>query len=151
MIVVFSLISRYFPSLDTDFVTPYESIVASGTSTKNFYENTNDNEVTPSTSTLTIPPFQRKLPILPVLLIGFIQILAAAFVIILEIFVFDIGVGLWCGFVYGFAGSAALILGKRRLFLLENFRMFRFFSFQSSRYGSRTLSNINSFDDSIRW
>jgi hypothetical protein len=64
-----------------------------------------------STSISLIPPFQKKLPIIPVIILGFFELLGGLIVLILEVLVFDIAVGLWCGLIYGIAGAAAIVLG----------------------------------------
>jgi hypothetical protein len=82
------------------------------------YENNNTQQPTyvsvegnlPSISTLT-PSFQKKLSIIPVAILGCFEILGGLSVLILEILVFDIAVGLWCGFIYVLAGTAAIVLG----------------------------------------
>ena len=100
-----------FITIDTEIVTPYETILSPLTTPSRLH---------PSESTLPIvPPFQQKLPIFPVLLLGFIQFICGLFVIILEILVFDIGVGLWCGFIYALTGISALILGKSLSFFSQ--------------------------------
>ncbi len=65
----------------------------------------------PSISPSLTPPFQKKLPIIPVVVLGFFEVLSGLIVIVLEILVFDIAIGLWCGFIYVLAGVAALVLG----------------------------------------
>jgi len=57
------------------------------------------------------PSFQKKLPIIPVAILGLFEILSGLTVLVLEILIFDIAIGLWCGFIYVFAGLAAIILG----------------------------------------
>jgi len=63
-----------------------------------------------STDSSLTPPFQKKLPIIPVVILGFFEILSGLTVVVLEILVFDIAIGLWCGFIYILAGVAAVIL-----------------------------------------
>jgi hypothetical protein len=109
--------------LDTD--TPishyqYETVLSSSP-IRSFYENNNNNTEqptyisfelnSPSISPSLTPPFQKKLPIIPVAILGFIEVLSGLMVIVLEILVFDIAIGLWCGFIYVLAGMAALVLG----------------------------------------
>ncbi len=43
--------------------------------------------------------------------LGFFEIFGGLIVLVLEVLVFDIAVGLWCGFIYALAGIAAMILG----------------------------------------
>jgi hypothetical protein len=64
-----------------------------------------------TTSSSLTPPFQKKLPIIPVTLLGFSEILSGLIILILEILIFNIGIGLWCGFIYVLAGMAAIVLG----------------------------------------
>jgi hypothetical protein len=64
----------------------------------------------PSTSP-SIPAFQRKLPIIPVLMLGSFELICGLFVLILEILVFDIAIGVWCGFIFALAGVAAIVFG----------------------------------------
>jgi len=59
----------------------------------------------------TTPAFQKKLPIIPVTILGLFEILSGLTVLVLEILIFDIAIGLWCGFIYVLAGMAAIILG----------------------------------------
>ncbi len=44
-------------------------------------------------------------------LLGFSEILSGLIILILEILIFNIGIGLWCGFIYVLAGMAAIVLG----------------------------------------
>ncbi|CAF1242754.1 unnamed protein product [Adineta ricciae] len=86
---------------------------------RTFYQNTSQQpayvsfeSIPPSIdkdNSLT-PPFQKKLPIIPVIILGFCQILGGLIVLTLEVLVFDLAVGLWCGFIYALAGIAALVL-----------------------------------------
>ena len=57
------------------------------------------------------PPFQKKLSVIPVLILGLAEVASGLMVLVLEIFVFDMAIGLWCGFVYLLAGMAAIVLG----------------------------------------
>lgn len=84
----------------------YENDIPLSTCTT--YES-NLSSITKQTS--LIPAFQKKLPILVVIILGLFEILGALIVIILEILIFDIAIGLWCGFIYGLAGVAAIVLG----------------------------------------
>ncbi|CAF0827759.1 unnamed protein product [Adineta ricciae] len=86
---------------------------------RTFYQNTSQQpayvsfeSIPPSIdkdNSLT-PPFQKKLPIIPVIILGFCEILGGLIVLTLEVLVFDLAVGLWCGFIYALAGIAALVL-----------------------------------------
>ncbi|CAF2132174.1 unnamed protein product [Rotaria magnacalcarata] len=60
--------------------------------------------------TSLIPAFQKKLPVVFVTVLGLFEILGGLLVIILEILIFDIAIGLWCGFIYLLAGVAAIVL-----------------------------------------
>ena len=57
------------------------------------------------------PPFQKRLSIVPVLILGILEIASGLMVLVLEILIFDIAIGLWCGFIYILAGVAAIVLG----------------------------------------
>lgn len=57
------------------------------------------------------PPFQKKLSVIPVVILGLAEIASGLMVLILEILIFDIAIGLWCGFIYLLAGMAAIVLG----------------------------------------
>jgi hypothetical protein len=46
-----------------------------------------------------------------VAILGFLEILSGLMVLVLEILIFDIAIGLWCGFIYILAGVAAIVLG----------------------------------------
>ena len=59
----------------------------------------------------TIPPFQRKFPMTSIAILGFFELFAGLIVLVLELLVFDIAVGLWCGGIYALAGAAILVLG----------------------------------------
>jgi hypothetical protein len=87
------------------------------------YENNNNTQqpiyisfeanlpsITKEISTIT-PSFQEKLSIIPVSILGIFEILGGLIVLLLEILVFDMAVGLWCGFIYVLAGVAAVVLG----------------------------------------
>jgi hypothetical protein len=98
--------------------SPYET-VASLSPSRSFYENNTQQPVyisfesnLPSiTKENSTPPFQKKLPIIPVAILGVFEILSGLGVLVLEILVFDIAIGLWCGFIYALAGAAAMVLG----------------------------------------
>jgi hypothetical protein len=79
---------------------PYETIVSPMAST--MFDETS----------IKLPPFQQKLPLLLLALLGCLEVFSAALVIILEIFIFDVAIGVWCGFVYALAGAATLIFGS---------------------------------------
>lgn len=110
-------------SLSTRPLDLYETILSSASPPRTPYENeikpvyTSFQSILPSTgaesptSTNLIPPFQRKLPILPVLIVGLLEIVGGLSVLILEILVFDIAIGLWCGLIYALSGAAAIVFG----------------------------------------
>jgi len=77
------------------------------------FESNSPSSITKETLTISslTPPFQKKLPIIPVAILGFLEILSGLMVLILEILIFDIAIGLWCGFIYILAGVAAIVLG----------------------------------------
>jgi hypothetical protein len=58
-----------------------------------------------------IPPFQRKFPIVPVAILGLFELLAGLIVLALELLIFDIALGLWCGSIYALAGASIIVLG----------------------------------------
>ena len=58
-----------------------------------------------------MPSFQRKLPIASVAILGLLEFLSGIVVLTLELLIFDIGLGLWCGVIYALAGAAILVLG----------------------------------------
>ncbi|CAF1291871.1 unnamed protein product [Rotaria sp. Silwood1] len=57
-----------------------------------------------------IPPFQRKFPFVTVAILGFFELFAGLIVLALELFTFDIALGLWCGVIYALAGAAIIVL-----------------------------------------
>lgn len=81
----------------------YENNPQSSISDSNLTSNTSQTSLT--------PPFQKKLPILFVIILGFFEIVGGLLVLVLEILIFDIGIGLWCGIIYAFAGTAAIVFG----------------------------------------
>ena len=113
------IINKY---LDTDnptsspsrFIYHYETI-SSLSPGRSPYENNMQSQSTstssPSIAKEIIPPFQKKLLIIPVIILGVFEILGGLIVLVLEVLVFDIAVGLWCGLIYGIAGAAAIVLG----------------------------------------
>ena len=110
-------------SLSTRPFDQYETILSSASPPRTPYENDSKpvyasfQSSLPSmgtaspTSSSRIPPFQRKLPIFPVLILGLLEVLGGLAVMILEILVFDIAIGLWCGLIYALAGAAAIVFG----------------------------------------
>jgi hypothetical protein len=44
-------------------------------------------------------------------LLGFSELVAGLIVLLLELLVFDIAIGLWCGCIYALTGAAVLVLG----------------------------------------
>jgi hypothetical protein len=114
-----SIIDLIFLDTDTPISPryPYETI-------QSFYENNNTQQPayisfelnSPSINPSITPPFQKKLPVIPVAILGVFELLSGLTIIILEILVFDIAIGLWCGFIYVIAGMAALVLGKFKIF-----------------------------------
>ena len=123
--LLFNYFDIYKTFLDADIpistpsrtIYQYETIASPF---RTFYQNTSQQpayvsfeSIPPSIdkdNSLT-PPFQKKLPIIPVIVLGFCEILGGLIVLTLEVLVFDLAVGLWCGFIYALAGIAALILG----------------------------------------
>lgn len=122
------LIHHYY--LDTDIpissparvVYQYETVTSPSSPIRSFYENStqqptyisfeeNSTSIMKETPSSIIPSFQKKLPIIPVVILGIFEILSGLLVLILEILIFDIAIGLWCGFIYILAGVAALVLG----------------------------------------
>lgn len=58
-----------------------------------------------------MPSFQRRLPTVLIALLGFFELVAGLIVLVLELLVFDIAIGLWCGGIYALTGAAVLVLG----------------------------------------
>ena len=58
------------------------------------------------------PSFQRRFPMAFVAMLGFIELSAGLLVLTLELLVFDVSIGVWCGGIYALAGAAALVLGR---------------------------------------
>ncbi|UJR36857.1 hypothetical protein I4U23_029570 [Adineta vaga] len=56
------------------------------------------------------PSFQRKLPIASVAILGLFEFLSGLIVLTLELLIFDIALGLWCGVIYALAGASILVL-----------------------------------------
>ena len=69
-----------------------------------------------------MPSFQRKLPIIPMIILGSMEILSGLAVLIMEILIFDIAIGVWCGFIYLIAGIVTLILGLLKLIFFKKKR-----------------------------
>ncbi|CAF2550418.1 unnamed protein product [Rotaria sp. Silwood2] len=112
-------------SIPTSFVYPYETI--SSSPVRSSYENNTQQPVYVSlepnlpdqiktisknnTNALSIIPlFQRKFPIVTVAILGFFELFAGLIVLTLELFTFDIALGLWCGAIYALAGAAIIVL-----------------------------------------
>jgi hypothetical protein len=57
------------------------------------------------------PRFQRKFPIVSVAILGFFEFFSGLIVLALELLIFDITLGLWCGVIYALAGAAIIVLG----------------------------------------
>jgi len=111
-------------SIPTSFVYHYETIPSSPV--RSSYENntqpvyvsfesnspyqirsiSKDN----TTAKSITPPFQRKFPIVPVAILGFFELFAGLIVLVLELIIFDIALGLWCGGIYALAGAAIIVL-----------------------------------------
>ncbi|CAF1013121.1 unnamed protein product [Rotaria sordida] len=103
---------------------PYETIVSSSSPIRSLYENNNtqqsacvsyESDSSSLTKEISInrsftPPFQKKLPIIFVVILGLFEIFGGLIVLILELLIFDIAIGLWCGFIYVLAGIAAIVL-----------------------------------------
>jgi hypothetical protein len=117
----------YFSDSDLPTSSPPRTIVYQyetlASPSRTFYENSTEQsayipfESIPAATTKETsptPPFQRKLPSIPVATLGFFEILGGLAVLILEVLVFDIAVGLWCGCIYALAGIAAIVLGQLR-------------------------------------
>ena len=49
-----------------------------------------------------------------VAMLGFVELSAGLLVLTLELLVFDVSIGVWCGGIYALAGAAALVLGRYR-------------------------------------
>ena len=45
-------------------------------------------------------------------MLGCFEVFAGVIVLILEVLIFDIAVGLWCGLIYALAGIAAIVFGS---------------------------------------
>jgi hypothetical protein len=58
-----------------------------------------------------IPSFQRKFPFVSVAILGFFELISGLIVLALELIIFDITFGLWCGGIYALAGAAIIVLG----------------------------------------
>ena len=64
-----------------------------------------------TSSTSLIPPFQRKFPAVFIATLGFSELFAGLIVLALELFIFDIALGLWCGSIYIMTGLVTVVLG----------------------------------------
>ncbi|UJR09304.1 hypothetical protein I4U23_013547 [Adineta vaga] len=111
-----------YENTDTPIASPSRTIYQYETVSspfRSFYQNSTQQpayvsfeSIPPSIdkeTTLT-PAFQKTLPIIPVIILGFFEIFGGLIVLVLEVLVFDIAVGLWCGFIYALAGIAAIVL-----------------------------------------
>ena len=58
-----------------------------------------------------VPAFQRKFPFISVAILGFFESICGLTVLALELIIFDITLGLWCGGIYAIAGAAIIVLG----------------------------------------
>jgi len=89
---------------------------------RSFYENSQNlveiNELHRKDPSI-VPSFQRKLPIIPMIILGSMEILSGLAVLIMEILIFDIAIGVWCGFIYLIAGIVTLILGLLKLIFFK--------------------------------
>ncbi|CAF2680189.1 unnamed protein product [Rotaria sp. Silwood2] len=104
-------------------IYPYETIVSSSP-IRSLYENNNtqqsacvsyESNLSSLTKEISItrsftPPFQKNLPTIFVAVLGLFEILGGLIVLVLEVLIFDIAIGLWCGFIYALAGTAAIVL-----------------------------------------
>ncbi|CAF1640531.1 unnamed protein product, partial [Adineta ricciae] len=72
-------------------------------------ESNSSDEIKANLNSL-MPSFQRKLPIASVVILGLFEFLCGIVVLTLELLIFDIGLGLWCGVIYALAGAAILVL-----------------------------------------
>ena len=138
------------------FLHPYETIPSS--SVRSSDENNTQQPVYVSfqsnspyqigtTAKPITPSFQRKFPFVPVAIFGFFELITGLIILALELIIFDIAFGLWCGGIYALAGAATLVLGLRRYFLFLNSPLPSF----SYWYRSRTSSDISCIDFSISW
>jgi hypothetical protein len=64
-----------------------------------------------STAKSMNPSFQRKFPFISVAILGFLELISGIIVLALELIIFDITLGLWCGGIYALSGAAVIILG----------------------------------------
>lgn len=80
---------------------------------RSFYENSQNlvetNELNRKDPSI-VPSFQQNLPIILMIILGSMEILSGLAVLVMEILIFDIAIGLWCGSIYLIAGIATLIL-----------------------------------------
>ena len=108
LVFIDATISTSLPARLTDH---YETLSA-----RLSYENCRQldsvSRVSSSEDRSLLPPFQRLLPIVPVAILGSFEVFAGVIVLILEVLIFDIAVGLWCGLIYALAGVAAIVFGS---------------------------------------
>jgi hypothetical protein len=83
---------------------------------------------TNTTAKSITPSFQRKFPFVSVAILGFFELIAGLIVLALELIIFDIALGLWCGGIYALAGAAVIVLG-----LLKRNHL-KFFCFQKNLF-----------------
>ena len=57
------------------------------------------------------PSFQKIFPIVSIAILGFFELISGLIVLGLELVIFDITLGLWCGGIYALAGAVILVLG----------------------------------------
>jgi hypothetical protein len=108
-------------NLSPPYVSYYETI--SSSPVQSSYENNTQQQPTyvsfESNSPYKIrtisqeitPRFQRKFPIVSVAILGFFEFFSGLIVLALELLIFDIALGLWCGVIYALAGAAIIVLG----------------------------------------
>jgi len=108
-------------NISPPFVYHYETI--SSSPVQSSYENNTQQQPTyvsfESNSPYKIrtiskeitPRFQRKFPIVSVAILGFFEFFSGLIVLALELLIFDIALGLWCGVIYALAGAAIIVLG----------------------------------------
>jgi hypothetical protein len=118
-------------NIPTSFIGHYETIPSSPV--RSSYENNTQqpvyvsfesnpfNPIRTFSEKSIIPPFQRRFPIASVAILGFFELIAGLIILALELLVFDIAVGLWCGGVYALAGAAIIVLGMLKINVLLNF------------------------------
>jgi hypothetical protein len=113
-------------TIPTPFVYHYETI--SSSPVRSSYENNTQQPVYVSfesnspyqirtisqpnrTAKPITPSFQRKFPFVSVAILGFFELISGLIVLALELIIFDIALGLWCGSIYALAGATIIVLG----------------------------------------